>query len=273
MEICAMIQKLSYCEIKNIEFNLLLKFDEICKKYKITYFLADGTLLGAVRHKGFIPWDDDIDVHVHRCDYDKLIDVLNAESKSFGIKVVCLKNNPNCERTFLKICESNTRLEYSGKSKIKDLGVFIDIFPLDNQGNSLKEALDLEKKILVYHSMRNLSVMESIKIKSVRDFIKLLCFPFAKIFGTSFWVNKVDKLMQSKNKQECCFYGSNQPSSIICDKSVFDSAVMLEFEGKLFPAPVGYDEYLRYHYGDYMTLPPVEKRVAKHNFDAFKEEP
>lgn len=263
------MRKLSYTEIKNIELNLLKTFKNICENNHIDYFLADGTLLGAVRHKGFIPWDDDIDVHVRREDYERLISVLNEVAEERALNIICLQNDHNCERPFLKICDSRTKLVYHGESCINNLGVFIDVFPLDNQGNSLRAGLILEKKIKPFYFMRNISVMRTVQIKKPKDIIKKICFPIAKLFGTEFWVEKVNHLMQSFNKEDCRYYGSNQPTSIICKKEVFASTVMLAFEDELFPAPVGYDDYLKYHYGDYMELPPLKKRVATHSFDAY----
>ena len=119
------MKELTSEEIKKIEFDLLCRVDDICNENGIEYFLADGTLLGAIRHKGFIPWDDDIDIHVHRKDYDRLICLLNNNAEKNHLKIICLENNPKCERAFLKVCDSRTKLFYNGKSKINDLGVSI----------------------------------------------------------------------------------------------------------------------------------------------------
>lgn len=129
-------KKLSSEEIKQIELNLLLKLDEICKKYKLRYYLCGGTLLGAVRHKGFIPWDDDIDVLMPREDFEKLLRLEKAETR-YGGKDCFLKSG-NSIYPFIKLINTNTVLKEKYLSEEFTTGIWIDIFPLDGMPDDEK---------------------------------------------------------------------------------------------------------------------------------------
>ena len=120
-------KKLSSEEIKQIELNLLLKLDEICKKYKLRYYLCGGTLLGAVRHKGFIPWDDDIDVLMPREDFEKLLRLEKKQKQDTVEKIVSWKSG-NSIYPFIKLINTNTVLKEKYLSEEFTTGIWIDIF-------------------------------------------------------------------------------------------------------------------------------------------------
>lgn len=124
------MKEINTVELKRIELDILKYIKTQCEKYNLRYYLAYGTLLGAVRHKGFIPWDDDIDIHMPREDYDKLIELEynNPDSK---YKLLSPKYNKDYYYSFAKMVDNETILEETGLKQIKELGVYVDIFPLD----------------------------------------------------------------------------------------------------------------------------------------------
>lgn len=244
--------------------DLLIKFDSVCKKHGLIYYLTDGTLLGAIRHKGFIPWDDDIDVAMPRVDYE----ILKTLGKEFS--------NPYFLQTpytdsgyfysFLKIRNSNT----TGLSKafmyqgFND-GLFLDVFPMD--------AVDLEKGEEVYNRLRQLCVSNS---------------AYMKLSNPNYSVTELEnlRLMASKDPlktyEEICRlatqFNGNQENWIshwvstispysrrVWYREDFEKVLLWDFEEMRFPVPQGYDRYLKIVYGDYSQLPPVEKRGLKHD--------
>ena len=125
-----MEENLKLEEMKKVEIEILKKIDEVCSENNIVYSLAGGSAIGAVRHKGFIPWDDDIDIMMLREDYDKLQNVMNDKDYK-GIKLLSINNDENFPYPYMKAVSLNTTGKEIGIDKIKDYGVFIDIFPVD----------------------------------------------------------------------------------------------------------------------------------------------
>ena len=138
------MKQLTISEIQQIEYELLIQFDEYCHKNRITYFLSNGTLLGAIKYKGFIPWDEDIDVLVPREDYNRLI---NSFKDNEQLRLFSYERNKNYRFPFAKLCDIHTiKEEYSYENSV-NLGLNIDIFPLDYWKNDLMEAKK-ESKII-----------------------------------------------------------------------------------------------------------------------------
>ena len=124
-------------ELHQIELDMLKEIDRICRRENIQYYLAGGTLLGAVRHKGFIPWDDDIDIAMARDEYERFLKVMKKERHPY-LKIFAMEFDKEYQYTFAKVVDTRTRLiEEIGKD-LPDMGVFIDIFPIDGLGNDRK---------------------------------------------------------------------------------------------------------------------------------------
>ncbi len=128
-------------EMKGIELNILKQIHELCISQGFRYFLIGGTLLGAVRHKGFIPWDDDIDIGMPRSDYERFIEYCSSNEVPF--KLVCNKTDPNYGYLFAKAVDRNTVLiEENANKDGAELGIYVDIFPIDGLGNTFDEAIN-----------------------------------------------------------------------------------------------------------------------------------
>ena len=251
-------------QLKCVELEIFKQFIKVCQKLNLKYYLIGGTLLGAVRHKGFIPWDDDIDVAMPRADYEIFIDRAQEflPAKYF---VQSIKSEKNIPYNFCKIRDNDTTyIESSIKKFNLNHGVYIDIFPLDYNPENKRQisSLDLKNKLYTIAIARKFtptkrSFLKKALIACSRIF--LFFYPYRKA------VKKREKLYKSVKESNlwanyCGAWGKKE----IFPKKWFDDIVQLEFEGLKVNAPKDYDLWLTQVYGDYMQLPPEEKRVGHH---------
>lgn len=263
------MQEISLEEIKKIELELLSYVDSVCKKENIRYFLCGGTLLGAVRHKGFIPWDDDIDIVMPRPDYERLIDLLdnNENYKLFSAR------DDNYYYNFGKLADKRTCLTESGIREIEGMGVHIDIFPMDGMPEDEKECkshfrmLDRQRHRITAFSMLRPRIRKNV-VCYIRNYCKFLATQNRSLQDEQKkYLNNALKYSYDDASRVFISGGAYKQKDII-PKIWFRDCVLLEFEGKQFAVPSDYGQYLRQLYGDYMQLPPVEARVPHHNFVA-----
>ncbi len=251
-------------EIKKRQLDLLILLKEFCDKHNIDYFLDCGTLLGAVRHKGFIPWDDDIDVGMTRDNFNKFIDLFNKEMSSTNYRAYTYQNNKNFYFAYAKLCDITTTLYEHGQTKYKQF-INIDIFvydkvPYDKASNIFKK----REKYLRLNRLKNFQDFKNDNLVKKLTYIALL--PLSK----DHFIKKLDNMHKKY---------LNIGSDYIADIASFDDMLQkvnvlepykeLEFEGILFKVPNDTDKWLKGYFNDYMTLPPVEKRVECHHFKAY----
>ncbi|MBR4859382.1 MAG: LicD family protein [Clostridia bacterium] len=246
-------------EIQKIELEILLEVDKICKKHNIKYFLAAGTLLGAIRHKGFIPWDDDIDICMPLNDYKKFCKVAPKElDKNYFFQ------NYETDYTsmlFAKVRKNNTTAIEAGREHKKHHhGVWIDIFPLigianDKEWiNNLKKWIKISKKLL---STKIDYIEENNNLPFFKRFHKIIPLCFVRLFSKLIY----NTIFKSCEEYDFCYYLWAENNIKAKFKSeLFSETTYVDFEGYIFPAPKMWDEYLQVEYGDYMTPPPPEDR-------------
>lgn len=249
--------------------NMLRFFHETCVKNNITYYLIEGSFLGAFRHNGFIPWDDDIDLGVPRSDYYKLIAVLKHCGNGKYILECPLENN-DFPYSFCKLYDTDTTLIEKYRHNVCR-GIYLDIFPLDGAGNTEAEAIRHCKKIVTYDKYIH---TKTCAFRSRRKFYKnaaiLLgrCIP-EFVFGWQHALKKAEALCQSKSfyesKYVCNMYSAWREREIM-EYSVYGEPTLYDFEGLRVYGPQNADKYLSSLYGDYMTLPPKEKRISHHDY-------
>lgn len=247
-------------EIQTIELDILKFIDRVCRANNLTYYLAYGTLIGAVRHKGFIPWDDDIDIIMPRKDYEKIIKIMGKGIGNYGM--VCVETNKNYNYPWGKVYDKRTSLKEIGKFQIVEYGLWVDIFPIDGLGETKEEALKMTEKIKVNkYRIWTMHVFAKKGIKGRlmnligrKSFNRLMLHDCKKNnFYTSKWVG--------------CVIGDDEKA--IIEGKHYQEKCELEFEGYKFYAPKEYDKILTMWYGDYMTLPPVEERVVAHDTEIY----
>ena len=257
-------------EIKKIQLDILQDVHAYCVKNNINYSLAYGTLIGAIRHKGYIPWDDDIDIIMPRADYERFLKTYDGKEKN--LKVIAPSVRIFYYAPYANVVNTRTILIEGDMGRINGLGIKIDIFPIDSVPNEKTLRMKLFNRV---HTIKYLICRknEQIQMKFNKSFfitlfirIVLFWFPITKI------LDMLAKAQTSRNPF------SDQVNNIVwCaagEKGCFprkdlDHYIDVIFEGGLYKALEGYDSFLRAQYGDYMQLPPEEKRIPRHGFEAF----
>lgn len=258
--------------------NVANVFDAFCTENKLRYFAIAGTAIGALRHKGFIPWDDDIDFVMPRPDYERFLEIA-PKLLSKDYEVLSHRNNKEYHLQFAKMCDANTSLLVSHCSHCM-MGAFVDIFPMDGLPNHDAEGRKkffsdfVEKRNRAYnkrlhlhftdyfHSLYRLD-WKAIRYQLSSDWnhlIKCNVDPYEECDAITM-ANAFD------DSEYVAYFGTNHGSKVISPRMWFDSYYYVPFEDIQLRLPVGIDNYLRLVYGDdYMQLPPESKREARHSY-------
>ena len=245
-----------------VELDLLLKFDDVCKRHGLKYFLNSGSLLGAIRHKGFIPWDDDIDVEMPRDDYEKLLSLSGEFEKPYFLQTP--DTDKNSGYSFAKLHNTRTTMA-SERFAFQKMcfGIFIDIFPYDNWIPSDTTSYDVIKYLAYENStfMRmsnpNLDVNDQLRVKEWSGIEPAVAYDCINKIAQKYRNIETDTILVA-----VCALAKYEKK--LKYKEDYKEAVMVDFEGFKFPVPIGYDRILTNLYGDYMEFPPVEKRGTWH---------
>lgn len=254
-------------KLQLISLEMLRFFDAFCAQHNLTYFLCGGCCIGAIRHEGFIPWDDDVDVFMPREDYERLKKVW-TDTEQYEIEYA--DNKRRCNSTSIRICDKNTTFirTYTVNKDVSH-SVSMDVFPLDGCPSGFKRRIQkLEALLYSLYIVENAPENHGPLVK-VAGKLALTLVPSWKM-RCKIWKHCEKKMSQYKISDcdyvtELCAgpgYMQNEYSA-----TAFSKAIRHRFEDGEYPIPVGYDHYLRMAFGDYMQLPPEEKRIAHHEYE------
>lgn len=246
---------------------MLDEIDRICAKYDIEWFIFYGTLLGAARHKGFIPWDDDCDIVMTRENYDKFVKVVKMELNEKKFFFQTDVTDPKYNKIITKLRMNNTKLVQDNEcdNELYHQGIFVDIFIFDYYSSVSKKLFELYEKIEYLRSKRRLFQHGSLQ-RSIYNVLLAIPYILSRgVFKLHKWLIRKTRNYQ-KDKYIAC---EIELIGRIIDYEMHRTEVLfpinrggLTFMGKSYPYPANYDEVLRVAYGDYMKLPPINERYS-----------
>lgn len=274
-----MKRELSMQEVQQVSLAILKQVAEICEKLELKYALVYGTLIGAIRHKGFIPWDDDLDIMMPRNDYEKLLNYFKERGNVIGnLEVFNPDANPNYPYMITRISDNRYHI-VTENEKDYGLGAFIDIYPYDGLGKTFEEAYEFGMKGDRLSSLCFCATREKYKWDPLAGFVKnvakLPVFLISKIVGKSYFQKKLAQLAGQKDFDESQYVGCvvwlSGGKKDIFERKLFDELIKVPFEGEMFYVPKEYDKVLRHTYGDYMQLPPENERIGHHYYVVYEK--
>ena len=263
-------RRLSEEEIKEVELGVMDYIHNLCQKENINYSLAYGTLLGAVRHKGYIPWDDDVDISLKRDEYDKLYQAVLRDNDPI-YKVASWENDARYPYPFYRVYDARTVYENNYIENDIDLGICVDVFPFDYYADVNKEMvkLDTYRRLSVYtlygiHS-------KNAGLKNIVRYLLVLVFRLTRV---KTWNKKMNLLsMQANDNDSIDYLMENKRTSTKFEKTLLDKVMDSPFEDRTYKIPEASHQILSAIYGDdFMEIPPVEKRVKHDDFVAYIKE-
>lgn len=257
-------KELSEEDCKKRELGILIDIDVFCRQNSINYSIAYGTLIGAIRHKGFIPWDDDIDIMMKRDEYEKFMKLYNS-SKYELVKEVDVPNHLHS-----RVADSGTELFFTNSmraNKIYKSGLWVDVFPIDKVPSSMVKYKRIKKKVRRFFLLQCIGEVEGYNV--LQKIAHFLLKPFVGFF-------------MNLSQREILKYNNTNSLSVAALSvwhkdfppfpiTYLDDFIDVEFEGHLFKCIKKYDDFLRSVYGDYMQLPPIDQQIAHHYYRAYKK--
>lgn len=266
-------------EIQMVSLEILKKVADICDKEGLRYNLTWGTLIGAIRHHGYIPWDDDVDILMPRQDYNKLKDYFLTHEKEVAPLTLFDDKTPDYPYLCARVSNNDYYIDTENE-KPCGMGIFIDIYLLDGTGDTEEEAWHYASKLCKYPRLIFLATRKRLVLWTTkglfRKMAKVVLFIYAKLRGKSYFekilMSKIDVESYDKKQYVGCVSWCERPKYSVIKKDEFEDTIDVQFEKYLFKCPRKYDKYLRMWYGDYMQLPPEKDRIYQHLYKAYKKQ-
>lgn len=262
------MKEIELSELKSIQIEIMKVVHDYCVSNNISYSLAYGSLIGAIRHKGFIPWDDDIDILMPREDYSKFIQGFNSSCSRYQVR--SHHNFEGYPFPFAKVEDTFTLKDELGYTQ---MGIAIDVFPIDNVPDEEIETTKVFNKSQQLRAMNQLKFMRWSKSRSVSKNLFLYLSKIPLLFVPNKWINKQyeensTRFNTSPSQRKACLIAVYKRKEIMPAR-VFEEYIDCDFEDQRFKILKEYHNYLTNLYGDYMKLPPEDKRVTHHDFKAW----
>lgn len=263
-------------EIQNASLEILKCIGTFCDTHDIFYVLTYGTLLGAVRHKGFIPWDDDIDIMMPRPDYDRFVNLFCRENRYSHLVLFNQGTNKKYPYGITRVCDMKYRI-HTVNEKDCGMGLFVDIYPLDGLGMSYEEGLRLMEKSHAICDKILLLTRKKLYCPQLPNMEKQIEYISNKIRymvrGKKYYFDQLNSIVMQNKYEDSLFVGcaiwTFDPIKEIYNRALFKERIKVQFEDSSFYIPKAYDDILKITYGNYMELPPLEQRVYHHGYVAY----
>lgn len=269
-------KQLTMTEIQSVSLEILKNVADFCDEYGIKYFLAYGTLIGAIRHNDYIPWDDDVDIMMERPDYDRFLKLFKEKNETTYLELFTYKDRTNYPYLITRVSDSRYNIDVENE-KPCGLGIFIDIYPIDGVGHTEEEAVQTLKKTTRYPSLIFQATRQHFTFGLtkgvVRKIMKIPAFGYAHIMGADYFIKKLEAIVSKYNYDDYEYVACSMWATRIkiYPKEWFKDLIKHKFGKYEFWIPKHYDEVLRTSYGDYMQLPPEKDRIYQHLYKAYKK--
>jgi len=265
------MKQISFEDSKLILLDTLKSIDKCCRDNNIDYSLSWGSLIGSIRHHGFIPWDDDMDLMMSRNNYNRFIEVY--DDPRFCIYTP--SKDKNCIQLLTKVYRKDTMVIFDNYKKKSLFGLWISIFPYDNAPDEELKKWERTRTFLqnLYHykTARYLDInsIRRFRRNVVKFFLKVPVIPFSSFFLAEKIERHLSKYNNKKTTNICIWESDDFTRFLYFPSELFDEHIDVDFDGVKCRIIKGYDQFLRMYYGDYMQLPPEEKRAPSHNYKAY----
>ncbi len=278
-------KELSLIEIQKEMLNTMIKIDEICSLLNIKYSLAYGSLIGAIRHNGFIPWDDDMDIWMSKEDVNIFTEYCKTHSEEIKpFKLCCRENVKNYSYNIPRFANLDYKYVNTDDHQAEfDMGIFVDIYPIDNFGDTPVIAEKIAKKTCRLNSLYDIYINPNTQANISKTMVKKVIYIFLHLLHKSNYYKTqeemyeriINKYIKKNSKYVGCVCWSLKKPILHKRSDVFDvdgkfDVIKHDFEGVKFSILRNYDIILRNSYGDYMVLPPENQRHPYHEYKIYK---
>lgn len=264
------MEQLSQSDLRRRQLLILGALAQVCQKHGIRYFLYCGTLLGALRHQGYIPWDDDIDIGMLRPDYERFCRIASDPQEVSGYSLKNSLRHSEYPWPYSKLSDDSTRVVEDLRIPLT-IGVNIDVFPVDGWPNTNLLSYLHRKRLRAYGSVLDAKIMPD---RPRSQYKKCAIWLLRQVIGPlspGTIAGRLSRVASKYSVSNSKYFGLTvwaYPERV--SHTAFSSFTELSFEGDNYPVPAGYHEVLTAKYGDYMRLPPEQERKRPHSFEAYK---
>lgn len=267
------MKKISATESKEVQLHLLSSIHDFCMEHKLKYYMMWGTLLGAVRHKGFIPWDDDVDIVMFRDDYE----IFCSTYHDTNAQIIECQKNKDYYLPIAKVVDTRTVLKENVQSNM-EIGVYVDIFVLDPVSCSfIKNQIAIHFLLLLRNFLMLGIVPDSDKRTGLKGKLYKIMRPLSKIINMNLISRKMNLIARNlaRFERKHAFYASLLvliPKAIKefrFSEDMFGDGILLDFENFKFKAPAKYKDILTILYGNFMQPPPEDRRISAHEYEQY----